>query len=327
MRCFTLAISIALTSVCCGGSSTPDQDCLHTFSGHSGYVCSVALSPSGKQIVSGGADGKIKFWDVESGRCQRTLDGHTEWVQSVALSSDGRFLASGGRDDLVKLWDVESGKQLKTFVGHSGLVKSVAYSPDGRLLASCGRDKLIRVWNVASGKCLKTLGSDDFFTSSAVQFTLDSKQVLFGGDSLQLWEIDRGKCLRTFKGHSDSVRAIAMSRDGKWIASAGSYTDRTIRLWDPESGNCLWKKDFTEQEGGAWSLVFVSEGNVLVSGHHGGAIRYWDVKSGKGLRTIKAHSGAVSSLSADVKGQYLVSGGWDKCIKLWKVSLGEPAGR
>jgi WD40 repeat protein len=225
------------------------------------------------------------------------------------------------------LWKVESGEQQKTFVGHSGLVTSVAYSPDGRFLASCGRDRFIKIWEVASGKCLKSLGSDDFFTSSAVKFGLDNKQVYLGGESLQLWDIDAGKCLRLFEGHSDSVGAIAISRNGKWIASAGDYTDRTVRLWEVKSGNCLWKKDLTEQVGGAWSLVFASEDNVLLSGHHDGGIRYWDVKSGKDLRTVKAHSGVVSSLSADPKGQYLASGSWDKCIKLWKVSLGGSAGR
>jgi WD40 repeat protein len=148
---------------------------------------------------------------------------------------------------------MESGEQLKTFVGHSGLVKSVAYSPDGRLLASCGRDTTIRIWDIASGNCLKTLGTDDFFTSSMVCFSLDSKQILFGGDTLQLWDIKTGRCLRTFEGHTDSVGSIALSRNGKWIASAGSYTDRTLRLWDAKSGICLWAERFTEKEGGVWS--------------------------------------------------------------------------
>jgi WD40 repeat protein len=317
---FTMAIALAVLSLACEGcgpgASDPDE--LRTLSGHSGYLCSVAFRPDGKQLASGGADGTIRFWDVASGECQRTLDGHAEWVHSVAFSPDGRFLASGGRDALVKLWDVSSGKQLKAFAADSELVKSVAYSPDGRLLASCGRDKVIRVWDIASGDALKTLGTDDFFTSSVVAFSSDSKQVFFGGDSLQLWDIDTGQCLRTFAGHSDSVGAIALSHNGKWIASAGNYTDHTIRVWDIASGKALWKEEFTENEG-AWSLVFAAEDAILVSGHFGGTIRYWDVKSKKALRTIQAHSQVVSALSADRSGHYLASGSWDKSIKLWKA--------
>ncbi len=311
-----LTISFVLASLGCGGST--DQGCLHTMSGHEGYVCAVALSPSGKQVVSGAADGKIKFWDVESGQCQRTLDGHAEWVHSVAISSDGKFFASGGRDDLVKLWDFESGELLKTFVGHSGLVKSVAYSPDGKLLASCGRDHVIRVWEIAAGNCLKTLGGDDFFTASMVKFSSDSKRVVFAGDSLQLWDIETGSCLRTFEGHTDSVGQIAISGNGKWIASGGSYTDHTARLWDAESGACVWQKEFPEN-GGVWSLVFSPQEDILISGHHDGTIKYWDVTSGECLQSINAHSEPVSDLSTDLEGHYLVSGSWDKSIKLWKL--------
>ncbi len=164
MRLVALVVSMSAAPIACGGLTpfAKGEDCLRIFSGHSDNVCAVALGPSGKQMVSGGADEKIKLWDVESGQCRRTLDGHIEWVQSVALSSDGRSLASGGRDDLVKLWDVESGELRKTFVGHSGIVTSVTYSRDGRLLASCGRDKFIKIWHVGSAKCTKTLGSVTF---------------------------------------------------------------------------------------------------------------------------------------------------------------------
>jgi WD40 repeat protein len=324
MRHLALTIALALAASGCGGPK--QHSCLRTFNGHEGVICSITLTPDGKEIVSGAADGKIKFWDVESGQCQRTLDGHVEWVQSVALSSDGRFLVSGGRDDLVKLWDVKSGELLKAFEGHAGLVKSVAFSPDGKLLASCGRDRFIKIWDVASGNCLKTLGGDDVFTASMVKFSPDGKEIVFAGDSLQLWDVDSGTRLRTFEGHTDSVGEIAVSRNGKWIASAGSYTDHTARLWDAKSGNRLWEKEFPEN-GGVWSMAFSPQDDILISGHHDGEIKYWDVKSGECLATVKAHLELVSALSADLNGQYLASGSWDKSIKLWKLPSSNPVGR
>jgi WD40 repeat protein len=329
LRRSSLVLSFAAAFAGCEASSpsAKDRARLQTFTGHSESVCSVALHPDGKRLLSGGADGKIKFWDIESGQCLRTLDGHQDWVQSIALSPDGRYLASGGRDALVKVWDVQSGATLKSFAGHSELVTSVAYSPDGRLVASCGRDKALRIWDVASGQSWKALETDDFFTASEVLFGPDGRHVLLAGDSLQWWDIEAGRCERTLEDHTDSVGAIAISRDGRRFASAGSYEDRTLRLWDAESGECLWKKSFTEREGGAWSLAFASADSLLASGHHGGSIRYWDVESGKALRRDDAHSEVVSSLSSDIHGRSLASGSWDRSIKLWKVPARDPAGR
>jgi WD40 repeat protein len=73
---------------------------------HRGGVKSVSFSPDGRFLASGGADGVVRMWDIESGREVRRME-HGDWVQSVSFSPDGRFLASGGRDGVVRVWEVE----------------------------------------------------------------------------------------------------------------------------------------------------------------------------------------------------------------------------
>jgi WD40 repeat protein len=74
--------------------------------GHIGHVRSVAFSPDGKFLASGGSDQLVKFWDVAEGHEQAILKGHKAVVTCVAFSPDGKTLASGSTDGEVKLWDV-----------------------------------------------------------------------------------------------------------------------------------------------------------------------------------------------------------------------------
>jgi len=113
---------------------------LHTFTGHTSPVWSVAFSPDG-QILASGSYQTIKLWNVASGKALRTLTGHKELIFSVAFSPNGLSLASGSKDQTIKLWNVATGQNLGTLTGHTKPIWSVAFSPDGQTLASGSWDQ------------------------------------------------------------------------------------------------------------------------------------------------------------------------------------------
>ncbi len=130
---------------------------LRNLAGHSYAVRSVAFTPDGKTLASGGLDNMVKLWDVATGGELRTLRGHTDWVEAVAFSPDGKILASGSDDRMIRLWDIATGRELRTLAGHSEAVTSVAFSPDGKTLMSGGRDAKMKLWEASTGRELASL--------------------------------------------------------------------------------------------------------------------------------------------------------------------------
>jgi WD40 repeat protein/transcriptional regulator with XRE-family HTH domain len=91
--------------------SPPMSHPMQTFARHPGIVYALAWSPNGKQLISGGSDGLLRWWDVQSGVCVSMQEAHHGTIRSLKASPDGKFLASCGDDGAIRIWDLCSGGQ------------------------------------------------------------------------------------------------------------------------------------------------------------------------------------------------------------------------
>ena len=130
---------------------------IRTLEGHTGLVLSVAFSPDGQTLASGGdlfpfwgdINDTLRLWNANDGTHIRTLEGHTgPSIWSVAFSPDGQTIASGGTDKTIRLWNANDGTHIRTLEGHTDDVRSVAFSPDGKALTSGSDDETVRMWDV-----------------------------------------------------------------------------------------------------------------------------------------------------------------------------------
>lgn len=151
-------------------------------------LSSIALSPSGKQVATGGTDSMIRLWDIP-GRLAKEFNSSQGDVGAIAFSHDGKQLATGGEYDTIKLWDISSNTLPEQFNAHQGGVLGVAFSPDGKIIASVGVDKTLRLWDLSGNQLVKLKTNQN--RPIRVVFSHDGTQLVTGGEdgTARLWQI------------------------------------------------------------------------------------------------------------------------------------------
>ncbi len=154
---------------------------------------------------------------------------------------------------------------------------------------------------------------------SSVAFSPDGTQALSGSDddTLKLWDLASGKCLRPLEGHSSFVTSVAFSPDGTQALS-GSW--ETLKLWDLASGKCL--RTFEGHSKWVSSVAFSPDGTQALSGSGDNTLKLWDITSGKCIQTLEGHAGGVTSVAFSPDGTKALSGSHDKTFVLWDLVSG-----
>jgi WD40 repeat protein/serine/threonine protein kinase len=154
-------------------------------------------------------------------------------------------------------------------------------------------------------------------------FSRDGRFALSGGADMvpRLWDLEAGKTVQTYSGHTSPVWSVALSARRAVSAAA----DSTIRLWDLASGKELHRfVDEGQSVGPTYALAFSPDGARLLSGGADKRLRLWDVESGKVISRLDGHTGTILSLAVSLNGGQAASGGTDGTLRLWDLANQQP---
>lgn len=308
-----------------GQSSTPTPhagETLVTYRGHQLPVFTVAWSPDGNRIVSGGSDKLVQLCSPD-GTYISTYLGHSQSVSAVAWSPNSQLVASGSADYTAQVWPASdpSSTQVVTYKDHTNNVRTLAWSPDGIRIASGGDDGTVQIWSAASGTKIFTFQVNSLIWSVAWSPSSSSSKFLaVGGNnsSVEIWDTTHGtaKPFLIYNGHSKNVKAVSWSPDGKYIASGSD--DTTVHIWNAETGTLI--KKYTGHTEVLNTVAWSPDGKYVASGGGDHTVQVWEPLTGKLILKYRGHSLALHAVSWSPDSKLIVSASDDTTVQVWRVS-------
>jgi WD40 repeat protein len=355
----------------------------------------VATNADGTRVAAAD-DHSITIWTPGATGPLVVLD-LDERIRSLAMSRDGNWVATGDDGHAVRVWDASGREEPVVLPGSLGSVTAVAFSSDGKRVVSAGDDAVLRVWSWESSASPSLGGSavpqaqrfvvtDDGRVAAVAGNTLRiptprGVQAFLGvlnpgsvavsrdgtraaaadapalADALQLWDLARSPQPQRVASQ-ERVDAVALSPDGRWLASAdfhgmrvGRWPGRTMRALDPSritytaagfdaeanrvagaaydgknSSISIWELPSGERAttfpalGFISRVVFSHDGTHLLAASSDGSVRVWALSGTRTPVVLRGHSGQVNDAAFSPDDEEIVTGGHDKTVRLWELA-------
>jgi WD40 repeat protein/tRNA A-37 threonylcarbamoyl transferase component Bud32 len=316
-----------------------------TVKGHSNVVFEVAFLEGGRTLASASQDQMVNLWDLTRvGGEPEILTGNAGRGRgSLAFSPDGRSLASVSRNTVTS-WDVDTGREHPPLEAPAeappGII-DIAISPDGRTLAAaCLETNQAVLWDLETRRIRYRIPHE---AVASVAFSPREAILATGSldlaDPLKLWNADTGQPLPAFKGpqfhgdhwpafspdgriavlpgHTAQVSTVAISRDGRTLAS-GSW-DGMVRVWDvADVDHPALRHTLVGHAAMVWSVALSPDGTTLASAGADGTVKLWDPAIGRERCTLLGHDHPVYAVAFSPDGRILASRDGGGTIRLWR---------
>ncbi|KAM9469375.1 striatin-4 [Clarias gariepinus] len=275
-----------------------------TLRSHFDAIRSLKFHPSQPVLLTASEDGTLKLWNLNKTMHSKkgaaldvepiyTFRGHSGAVLSLAMGEEGKYCYSGGLDGSIRCWkspdlnvdpydNYDQGVESAVLLGHEDSVWDLAYSSTLKRLASCSADGTVRIWDAQnSTPCVAVFNKGkEHETPTSIAF-----------------------------GNVDTSQAVVSFDSGETVLY-DLNTEQSIMVLETQTkdGNQLIN-----------SVVSHPSQPISITAHENRTIRFMDNKTGKVIHSMVAHLDAVTCLTTDPKGSYLISGSHDCSVRLWML--------
>jgi len=285
--------------------------------GHGGPVRALAISPDGKEAVSGSFDTSAICWSLTRNVAEQVMRFHDNAVNAVAWLKDGRIVTAGA-DAHIAIWTQGKPEPDTVFDGHTGPIAGLAVSSDGQWLASASWDHSVRLWPLGGGAPRVLEGNSQ--NVNGVAFSPDGRDLVSAGydATLRIWRLsDGGEGVHNLP---TPLNSVAIAPDGE-IVAAGA--DGKVYFLSPQGD---MRGDVQASATPIIAVALSPDGSLLAAAGVRGSVAVIERKDRKLTRTLVGPGLPVWSVAFFPDNRTLLTGGTDRTIRRWDAVSGEPVG-
>ena len=281
---------------------------------HGRHGQTVAFTPDGTRLLSGGQDARIAILDAATGTVKGELTGHEKVVTAVAVAPDGSTVVSSSSDRTVRVWDLPSRSSTTVLEGHRDAVTALDIAPGGGAAMSAGYDGRVRIWDLRRAACLQEYRSG-LKRTAAVAYTPDGTRFIEAGQgpTAHVRQVHDGETVAELDTAARGAIGVAVSPDGAMAATAGY--DGTVVLWDTGT----WERVRELRAGEQANAVSFSRSGQLLAAAAKGRIIVWAHDHEGPLAETDLPIAGVYALAFSPDAGRLAQTGADGKVRVWNL--------
>ncbi len=303
--------------------------------GHESGVWDLAFAAEDARLASASLlDGELYLWDTD-----QKQGGLEMWLPEpfrkypgmcVAFDRSGGKVATGYMGGTFQVCDARTGKTLfRRTDKRMGGRNWVAFSPTEDLLATLEVDHSVVLLKSGTGEFVRKF-ENSTATGNNGLFTADGRYLLTtdmgpAGTNIRIWDVRSGKRAGELVGHTEPIFCLAVSPDGKTVASGG--LDKTVRIWDLPTRKV--RRIHLQDGKGIGAIAFQPDGKAIASASltslPSSTIQIWEVGTGRPIAELGGRISYPRRLEFLPKGDRLAALGDDGVLRLWDLATGREA--